>query len=141
MTTSMPHHDRDRATARSATGLLATFNQAGVLSAADVHVATTLARLASEPDEHVALAAALASRAVRHGSVAVDLRTIATDAAPPPLEDADGDLELLPWLRNRGFGPELIEHYVLPMTSALWSAPRASTSAPTSTSCAMRTAR
>ena len=56
MTTSMPHHDRDRATARSATGLLATFNQAGVLSAADVHVATTLARLASEPDEHVALA-------------------------------------------------------------------------------------
>lgn len=97
MTTSMSHHDRDRATARSATGLLATFNQAGVLSAADVHVATTLARLASEPDEHVALAAALASRAVRHGSVAVDLRTIATDAAPPPLEDADGDLELLPW--------------------------------------------
>ena len=97
MTTSMSHHDRDRATARSATGLLATFNQAGVLSAADVHVATTLARLASEPDEHVALAAALASRAVRHGSVAVDLRTIATGAAPPPLEDADGDLELLPW--------------------------------------------
>jgi len=59
-------------------GLLAPFARALVLDAADVHVAATLARLAGEPTpDEVALAAALAVRAVRLGSVTVDITTIA----------------------------------------------------------------
>ncbi len=56
-----------------ATGLLRDFNRADVLTAADVHVATRLAELAGEPDEEVRLAVALAVRAVRGGSVCIDL--------------------------------------------------------------------
>ncbi|CAN5600749.1 exodeoxyribonuclease V subunit alpha [soil metagenome] len=56
-----------------ATGLLRDFNQAGVLSAADVHVARRLGRLSGENDERVLLAAALAVRGVRLGSVCVHL--------------------------------------------------------------------
>ena len=50
---------------RRATGLLAAFNEAGVLAAADVHVATRLGRLGGESDDRVLLAAALAVRALR----------------------------------------------------------------------------
>ncbi len=64
----------DRRRANRATGLLADANAAGVLHAADVHVAARLAQLAGEKDEEVALALALATRAVRTGSVAMDLR-------------------------------------------------------------------
>ena len=64
-------HDRRRAT--RARGLLAEFNAAGVLAAADVHVATTLGRLCGESTDDVLLAAALAVRAVREGSVCLDL--------------------------------------------------------------------
>src|SRR5664279_4649411 len=39
--------------AARATGLLAEFNRAGVLSSADVHVATALGRLGGESDEQV----------------------------------------------------------------------------------------
>ena len=67
-------HDRDLAL--GATGLLAEFNRAGVLAAADVHVAGRLGALLGESDEDVLLAAALAVRAVRHGSVCVDLATV-----------------------------------------------------------------
>ena len=67
---------------RRATGLLAAFNEAGVLAAADVHVATRLARLGGESDDRVLLAAALAVRALRGGSVCLDLATArATTAA------------------------------------------------------------
>ncbi len=59
--------------ALGATGLLREFNQAGVLVAADVHVAQRLARLGGESDQQVLLAAALAVRAVRLGSVCVVL--------------------------------------------------------------------
>ena len=52
---------------RARTGLLGAFNQAGVLDAADVHVAPGSARLGGERDETVLLAAALAVRAVRAG--------------------------------------------------------------------------
>lgn len=57
----------------AASGVLAAFNEAGVLEAADVHVARRLGRLGGEPDEAVLLAAALAVRAVRLGSVCVEL--------------------------------------------------------------------
>jgi exodeoxyribonuclease V alpha subunit len=62
--------------ASSATGLLRKFNQADVLTAADVHVAHRLSELAGEPDEEVRLALALTVRGVRGGSVCVDLREV-----------------------------------------------------------------
>jgi len=58
-----------------ATGLLREFNAAGVLSAADVHVAQRVAALGGETDEAVLLALALTVRSTRHGSVVLDLAT------------------------------------------------------------------
>ncbi len=71
----------DRRLALGASGVLHDFNEAGVLTAADVHVARRLGELTGEDDEGVLLAAALATRAVRHGSVCLDLATVA-DVAP-----------------------------------------------------------
>ena len=71
----------DRRLALGATGVLRDFNDAGVLTAADVHVARRLGELAREDDERVLLATALATRAVRHGSVCLDLGAVA-DVAP-----------------------------------------------------------
>jgi exodeoxyribonuclease V alpha subunit len=65
-----PHDER---LALGASGLLRTFNEAGVLTAADVHVARRVAALVGERDERVLLATALATRAVRQGSVCLDL--------------------------------------------------------------------
>ena len=76
--------------ARRAAGLLAEFNRADVLSAADVHVATRTADLVGEPDQTVRLATALAVRAVRLGSVCVDLRTVRATT----LESLDEPVEL-----------------------------------------------
>jgi len=59
------------------TGLLRAFNEAGVLDVADVHVALRICALGEEPDERVSLAVALVVRALRAGSVCVDLATIA----------------------------------------------------------------
>lgn len=72
----------DARLALGATGLLGEFNTAGVLTSADVHVAAALGRLGRESDERVLLAVALAVRAVRGGSVCVDLATVAD---PPDL--------------------------------------------------------
>jgi exodeoxyribonuclease V alpha subunit len=73
--------------ARGATGLLRDFNEAAVLGLADVHVAQRLARLGGEPDERVQLAVALAVRALRQGSVCLDLaevsRTVVGEAEEP----------------------------------------------------------
>ncbi|CAA9347814.1 MAG: Exodeoxyribonuclease V alpha chain [uncultured Nocardioidaceae bacterium] len=74
MTTTPDGADRDLAL--GATGVLRTFNQAGVVSPADVHVAVRLVALLEEPDESVALACALAVRAVRAGSVRVDVTAV-----------------------------------------------------------------
>ncbi|MFC7497143.1 MULTISPECIES: exodeoxyribonuclease V subunit alpha [unclassified Nocardioides] len=73
--------EHDWRIATGAGGLLATYNAAGVLTASDVHVATRLGVLGGEDDERVLLAAALAVRAVRRGSVCLDLATVA-DTAP-----------------------------------------------------------
>ncbi|WP_416955093.1 exodeoxyribonuclease V subunit alpha [Nocardioides sp. T5] len=72
----------DARLALGATGLLGAFNTAGVLTSADVHVAAALGRLGREGDERVLLAVALAVRAVRGGSVCVDLAMVAD---PPDL--------------------------------------------------------
>jgi exodeoxyribonuclease V alpha subunit len=81
--------------ALGAAGLLRQFNEAGVLSAADVHVALRLARLGEDDDESVALAAALAVRAPRLGHVYVDLGTIRESATLDT--DEPVDLSGLPW--------------------------------------------
>jgi len=78
-----------------ATGLLADLNAAGVLSAADVHVAQRLGALVDETDERVLLAAALTVRSTRAGSVVVDLATVA-DTAVPDVDEAPTDLPVLP---------------------------------------------
>jgi exodeoxyribonuclease V alpha subunit len=79
----------------SPTRLLAAFNRAGVLVAADVHVASTLVRLGGDDDELVALAAALAVRAPRVGHVLADLATVRTTVTADAEEEAD--LAGLPW--------------------------------------------
>ncbi len=75
----------DQRFALAATGLLGDFNVAGVLEAADVHVAQRITALAKESDEAVALAVALLVRALRGGSVCIDLSTVATDCGAPEL--------------------------------------------------------
>jgi exodeoxyribonuclease V alpha subunit len=74
---------------------LRAFNEAGVLAAADVHVAERLVALAGADDPAVALAAALAVRAPRLGHVYVDLATIRETAAVEG--DEPVDLATLPW--------------------------------------------
>ncbi len=71
-----PSDIHDHRLALSGAGPLAAFNAAGVLSAGDLHVAATLARLVGEQDMDVILAAALAARAVQHGSVCLDPITV-----------------------------------------------------------------
>ncbi|MUM36041.1 exodeoxyribonuclease V subunit alpha, partial [Mycobacterium sp. CBMA361] len=63
----------------AASGLLAAFNAAGVVNAADVHVAQRCCALAGEASDAVALAVALTVRALREGSVCVDLTSVASD--------------------------------------------------------------
>ncbi|MEJ5944114.1 exodeoxyribonuclease V subunit alpha [Pseudokineococcus basanitobsidens] len=77
-----------------ATGLLRDANRAGLLAAADVHVASRLGALAGEEDEAVLLAAALVVRSTRQGSVVLDLatarETTSTDAEPGDEEQDPG---------------------------------------------------
>jgi exodeoxyribonuclease V alpha subunit len=95
-----PIEPTSRRLALGASGLLRTFNEAGVLDAADVHVARRLGDLAQEPDERVLLAVALAVRAARTGAVCVQLETVdttvteidAAEAADLPWPDRD------PWV-------------------------------------------
>ncbi|MHC9296564.1 exodeoxyribonuclease V subunit alpha [Mycobacterium sp. LTG2003] len=58
---------------------------AEILEPADVHVAQRLTALAKEPDKSVELAVALAVRALRGGSVCVDLRSVAKQVELPSL--------------------------------------------------------
>lgn len=84
-----------------ASGLLATFNRAGVLGYADVHVAQRLERLGGERDESVLLAVALVVRAVRHGSSCLPMADVAAtttvDGLPPE------ELAALPWPEPAGW--------------------------------------
>ena len=68
--------------ALGAGGLLGAFNAAGVLTSADVHVARTVGLVTGEADDTVLLAAALACRAVRAGSVCLALADVDRDVAP-----------------------------------------------------------
>ncbi len=85
----------DARIALDAVGLMKVFNAAGVIAAADVHVASRLGVLLDEQDEAVLLGAALAVRGPRLGHVYVDLATIAQTAAVETEESFD--LTELPW--------------------------------------------
>ncbi len=109
-------HDRRRAL--SAPGLLARFNLPELLHAADVHVALRLGDLLEETDEEVLLATALAVRAVRTGSVCLDLETIAA----VPLE-TEVDLpwpEPAAWVERVGRSPLVREEMVRLVGSRLY---------------------
>ncbi|MFZ2510632.1 MAG: AAA family ATPase, partial [Gordonia sp. (in: high G+C Gram-positive bacteria)] len=86
-------------------GILRVFHDAGVFTAADVHVAQRVADLSgAEISDDELIATALAVRAVRTGSTCVQLRTIrqigpdasTTDTADVP-DTADGETADLPW--------------------------------------------
>jgi len=73
--------------------MLTALQARGVLSDLDVHLARTLTRLADDQREPIALAAALASRAVGQGHVCLDLARVAqpgalVDAAGVPIDAA-----------------------------------------------------
>ena len=92
----------DARLARGASGLLLEFNDAGVLAAADVHVARRLAALTGGADDAVVLATALAVRAPRIGHVFVDLERI-SETATVDVDDPI-DLTTLPWPSPSGLG-------------------------------------
>ena len=82
-----------------ADGLLATFNRAGILSAADVHVGRRLGAMGAEVDESVLLALALVVRSTRHGSVMLDLAKaqVTTSLDVDDDSQAQADAAPLPW--------------------------------------------
>jgi exodeoxyribonuclease V alpha subunit len=91
----------DAEMALGAPELLAEFNRAEVLAAADVHVAMELGRLAGSDDPEQLLAVALAVRAPRLGHVFVDLATVSQTVS---VDDATGaDLLALPWPEPAGW--------------------------------------
>jgi exodeoxyribonuclease V alpha subunit len=87
--------------ARGTRGALRAFNDAGILSTSDVHVALRVARLSGVDDDVVALGTAFAARAPRLGNVCVDLATIHATADADT--DALIDLGALPWPAPRAW--------------------------------------
>lgn len=85
----------------AAAGLLAPFNDAGVLNPLDVHAATVIARLCGETDQRVILAAALTVRGTRFGHVCIRLANqregVVVDGQDPATIDA------LPWPDEDGW--------------------------------------
>jgi exodeoxyribonuclease V alpha subunit len=103
----------DSRLALRAPGLLGEFNAAGVLSAADVHVALRLGRFGPETDDGVLLAVALAVRGPRLGHVHVDLASVRHTATVDV--DVPVDLQALPWPDPDGWvaavaGSPLVAH-------------------------------
>lgn len=76
----------DPRVARGALGRPRELNLAGVLDAGDLRVAARVGALGGEADEDVLLAVAFAVRAVRLGSVGVDLSTLADLPLPDGVE-------------------------------------------------------
>lgn len=95
--------------AATAEGLLGLFNDAGVFEASDIQVARTLTALTEETDDSVALAVALAVRALRGGSVCVDLVSVAAQLEMPDLPWPAPDQ----WLAAVRASPLVIETPVL----------------------------
>jgi exodeoxyribonuclease V alpha subunit len=91
----------DPRTVVHAPGLLAPFNDAGVLDPLDVHAASTIARLCGETDELVILAAALAVRGAGFGHVCIvpssQREAVAVEGREPEVVDA------LPWPEDQAW--------------------------------------
>ena len=86
---------RSELVTQHAAGLLAPFSLGGVLNPADVHTAETVCRIGGESDESVRLALALTVRALRNGSVCIDLGTVHATA----FDEAESAIDMaeLPW--------------------------------------------
>ncbi len=82
-------------------GLLAAFNDAGVLNPLDVEAAKTIGRLLGEDDPAVLLAAALTVRGTRFGHVCVRLDAV-REAVVVDGQDPD-EIEALPWPETDGW--------------------------------------
>jgi exodeoxyribonuclease V alpha subunit len=95
----------DSTLALGATGILRDFNQAGVIVAADVHVAARLTALLAEGNQSVALACALVARAVRAGSICLDLTEVRDEVGDDGAELAWPDLD--GWLAALAASPLL----------------------------------
>lgn len=80
--------------ALGAEGPLQSFNEAGVLDAADVHVARRLGALLGTEDDAALLGAALAVRGCRLGHVCVELATVRSTVST---DDEGVDVGALPW--------------------------------------------
>jgi exodeoxyribonuclease V alpha subunit len=96
---------------RAAPGILRAFNDAAVLSAADVHVARRLVALTDgdgDPDDAVLLGVALAVRAPRLGHVCVDLSRARHEVTADT--DVPVDLAALPWPDPAGWLAALTGH-------------------------------
>jgi exodeoxyribonuclease V alpha subunit len=85
VTSVEPIDTADWRRAAGASGLLRSFNDAGVIDSSDVLVAQRLTALAKENDERVALAVAFAVRGLRGGSVCVDLKSVQAQVDVPDL--------------------------------------------------------
>jgi exodeoxyribonuclease V alpha subunit len=85
----------DAGLAHRISGLLGIFNRAGVIALADVHTAIAICRMGRETDERVALALALTVRALRAGSVCIDLKTVHAHVYDESEEQLD--VASLPW--------------------------------------------
>ncbi|MFC8921105.1 exodeoxyribonuclease V subunit alpha [Cellulosimicrobium sp. NPDC057127] len=96
-TVAVPVDEGDPRLAVGAPPWLTEFNAARVVSATDLRVALRLGRLTGEHDERVLLAAALAVRAVRSGSVCVRLDDLGSLRLPEDEEAARAETEHLPW--------------------------------------------
>ena len=73
MTTPLQVDGQDARVTGVAQGVLLAFQDAAVISAADIHVGLRLGKLGGENDESVLLAVALTVRAARLGSVCLEL--------------------------------------------------------------------
>ena len=81
--------------ALGATGVLRSFNDAGVLAPADIHVARRLDALAGDGHQAALLAVAFAVRAPRLGHVCVDLARVRWSATSDTVSPAE--VQALPW--------------------------------------------
>src|SRR3954453_13336412 len=95
MTTLRERDPFDSRLARIAPAPLKEFNDAGVLTTADIQVARRLGALAGDEDPAVLPALALAVRAPRLGHVLVDLATIRATAVVDTEDPVD--VAALPW--------------------------------------------
>ena len=87
--TAIEQDRHDRRLALGATGELASLNVAGIIDAADVHVATRLAELVDEGDSLARLTLALVVRSAREGSTSLHpdhARELLAEPDPDPIE-------------------------------------------------------